>query len=173
MTTVEQNRAAQVAPAPRSDANLTDRWAIFDLVARYDDAVNRRDVPEFRSLWTDDAVWEIGDPKPRRVEGAEEIIATWQMMLGKLAWLFRGTFAGVATIDGDRATGRWPCIKTGTFAKEKDGDEIGYDNRAVFEDIYVRNDGRWYFQTRRSLYLWLSNEKLPGSAVKLGEELLA
>jgi hypothetical protein len=61
---------------------------------------------------------------------------------------------------------RWPCIETGAFADGK-----GYDNRALYEDHCVRSGGRWRFQHRRYLYLWLSSEPLPGAPVALGDEL--
>jgi SnoaL-like domain len=69
------------------------------------------------------------------------------MLLGT-KWLFRGSFVGVLQIDGDDATGRWPCVETGTFSDGK-----GYDNRAIYEDIYVRRIGRWWFKERRYVYL--------------------
>ena len=169
---LDKNRTSQTPPAPQATGDLTDRWAIFDLVARYDDAANRRDVAEFKALWAEDAVWEVGDPKPLYVQGAAKIAETWQSMLHELAWLFRGSFAGVVTIEGEKAAGRWPCIETGTYAETKDGAEVGYDNRSVFEDVYVKRDGHWLFQHRRYLYLYLSSQKLPGDAVKLGAELL-
>jgi ketosteroid isomerase-like protein len=140
----------------------SDQSAISDLVARFDDAVNRRDVAEFSGLWADDAVWEIEQPMPMRTVGAQEIVATWQMMLAGTKWLFRGSFAGVLQIGGDRASGRWPCVETGTFSDGK-----GYDNRAIYEDIYIKRNDRWLFQHRRYVYLWLSSEPLPGGAVPL------
>jgi ketosteroid isomerase-like protein len=145
-----------------------DHLAIHDLVARFDDAVNRRDAAEFGRLWAPDAVWEIGDPRPMRIGGAEAILSTWRGMIDGTRWLFRGSFAGVVTLDGDRGVGRWPCIETGVFA---DGES--YDNRALYEDIYVREEGRWLFGHRRYLYLWLSSETLRGAAVRLGEEIAA
>lgn len=140
----------------------SDRAAITDLVARFDDAVNRRDVAEFSSLWCNDAVWEIEAPMRMRTEGAAQIVATWQQMLGGTKWLFRGSFAGVLQVSGDEASGRWPCIETGTFADGK-----GYDNRAIYEDRYVRQDDRWLFQHRRYVYLWLSSDTVPGAPIAL------
>jgi ketosteroid isomerase-like protein len=133
--------------------------AISQLVARFDDAVNRRDVAEFAQLWAPDATWEIGEPMPLHVEGAANIVKTWQQMLGGTQWLFRGSFAGVVDVQGDRASGRWPCIETGTFVDGK-----GYDNRAMYQDSYALRQGAWLFQSRKYIYFWLSNEKLPGSA---------
>ena len=142
------------------------RTAIAHLVARFDDAVNRRDASEFAALWAPDAVWEIGDPMPMHTQGADAIVATWKGMLGGTRWLFRGSFMGVVTIHDDHASGRWPCIETGTFADGRD-----YDNRALYEDIYVRVEDRWLFRHRRYLYLWLSDERLPGGPVALGLEI--
>jgi ketosteroid isomerase-like protein len=144
-----------------------DRLAIGQLVAAFDDAVYRKNAAEFARLWVPDAIWEIGVPRPMRVEGASEITATGQRMIAGTKWLFRGSFAGVVSLKGDTATGRWPCIETGTFANGQ-----GYDNRAIYEDIYSKADGRWLFLHRRYLYLWLSSESLPGDPVPLGEELL-
>jgi ketosteroid isomerase-like protein len=135
---------------------------ISQLVARFDDAVNRRDLEEFKSLWARDSVWEIGEPMPLRVEGADAIAATWAKMVEATQWLFRGSFVGVLEIDGDQAKGRWPCVETGTF---KDG--RGYDNRAFYDDRYLRINGIWLFQRRHYTYLWLSTEQLPGAPVAL------
>jgi ketosteroid isomerase-like protein len=140
----------------------SDHAAITELVARFDDAVNRRDVSEFSTLWADEAVWEIEAPMAMKTIGAMQIVATWQQMLAGTKWLFRGSFAGVLRVDGDTASGRWPCIETGTFVDGK-----GYDNRALYEDRYVRRQGQWLFLHRRYVYLWLSSEPLPGAPVAL------
>ena len=168
----QPDREKQTPPAQRSAASMPDLWAIHDLVARFDDAVNRRDKGEFSKLWAQDAIWEIGHPRPLHVEGAGAIIETWSTMLFGSEWMFRGSFAGVVGVDGAKATGRWPCIETGTLLRP-DKSPQGYDNRAVYEDEYVKSDGMWLFQRRRYLYLWLSTQQVPGSPVKLGPEILS
>ncbi len=142
-----------------------DRLDIADLVARFDDAVNRRDTDEFAALWSPNAVWEIGEPMPMRVEGAPTIVETWKGMIAHTTWLFRGSFAGVVTLEGNRARGRWPCVETGTFAATADTPERGYDNRAIYDDLYVREDGGWLFSHRRYVYLWLSTDTMPGGPI--------
>lgn len=143
-------------------AKPSDRAAITDLVARFDDAVNRRDAAEFRALWADDTVWEIEAPMAMETVGAARIVATWQQMLGGTKWLFRGSFGGVLRVDGDTATGRWPCVETGTFADGK-----GYDNRAIYEDRYARIQGQWLFAHWRYVYLRLSSDPLSCAPVAL------
>lgn len=159
------------APPSREADKLSDGAAIMDLVARFDDAVNRKDVAEFRGLWVTDAVWEIGDPLPMRAEGRDMIVDTWTKMVAGTEWLFRGSFMGVIDVTGDTATGRWPCVETGTFKAQGDKPARGYDNRALYVDRYVKQLGKWYFSHRRYLYLWLSNETLPGGAVALGKDI--
>ena len=171
MTSGNTEAALQTAPPPRVAESMTDLEAIHNLVARFDDAVNRRDKGEFGKLWAQDAVWEIGDPRPLHVEGADEIVSTWSKMLFGSEWMFRGSFAGVVTVDGAAGAGRWPCIETGTLILPDATSPQGYDNRAVYEDIYVKKDGTWLFSRRRYLYLWLSTDTLPGRPVKLGAEL--
>lgn len=162
----------QTSPLRRKPDSLPDHSAILDLVARFDDAVNRRDRAEFRSLWADDAIWEIGDPRPMRTQGADQITENWYNMTDQFEWLFRGSFAGVVILDGDNGTGHWPCVETDAYAK-RDGNnpQPGYDNRAVYEDTYIRRDVQWFFSRRRYLYLWLSSQALPGHAVSLGKEI--
>lgn len=147
-----------------------DRMAIFDLVARFDDAVNRRDVEEFAALWAEEAVWQIGDPMQLLVSGRGEIVETWRRMVAGTVWLFRGSFAGVVTLNGAYARGRWPCVETGTFAKTDARDATGYDNRAIYDDLYVKRGDRWLFLHRRYVYLWLSSDTLPGAPVPLMDE---
>ena len=146
--------------------SLKDSAAITEIVARFDDAVNRRDVEEFHNLWIDNAIWEICDPMYMHVEGRDTIVETWKDMVAGTKWLFRGSFTGVVRVFGDQAIGRWPCIETGTFL-----DGRGYDNRSIYEDVYIRTPIGWKFKRRRYLYLWLSNEMLPGHAVPMGEEI--
>lgn len=165
------DEARSASPSARAHQNMSDRDAITDLVARFDDATNRRDAAEMRALWADDGVWEIMEPRPMRVDGGDRIVATWLSMLGALDWFFRGSFAGVVSVEGDRATGRWPCVETGRFGPASDRPGQGYDNRSIYEDVYVRRDDGWVFARRRYLYLWLSEGDLPGAGVPLGPEL--
>ncbi|MDX2065616.1 MAG: nuclear transport factor 2 family protein [Fimbriimonadaceae bacterium] len=139
---------------------MTDYEEIAILVAKFDEAVNRRRIELFDTLWSEDASWEIRNPMPMRVETCAKIIETWQQMLGGTKWLFRGSFLGTVTINGDTASGRWPCVETGEFA-----DGTPYDNRAYYEDTYVRTDAGWRFRSRSYHYLWLSRSPLVGDVI--------
>ena len=170
MPQIGNQRSSQSPPPARAANTMTDMWAVHDLVARFDDAVNRRDRDEMRKLWAEDSVWSIGHPRPMSVRGADQIIETWWQMTISSEWMFRGSFAGVVTIDGTTGTGRWPCIETGNLAAIPDGPPPGYDNRAIYEDVYVKIGGTWLFGSRNYIYLWLSTDKVAGAPVKLEED---
>ena len=77
------NRSLQTAPFRRKPDTLPDELAIFDRVARFDDAANRRGRGEFRSFWADDAAWETGTPHPMQTPGADRITETLYPMAGQ------------------------------------------------------------------------------------------
>ena len=154
-------------------SGTSDREEIGQLVARFDDATNRGDVEGFRALSAEDAVWEIMEPRPMRAEGVDAIVAKWQALLDVAQWFFRGSFVGVVDVDGDTALGRWPCVETSTIAAPADAAHSGYDNRAFYEDAYVRRNGAWLFSRRRYVCFYISDAPLPGRAVPLTRDLLS
>ena len=169
MAEPQMARESQTVPLPRTAGSMIDLLAIYDLVARFDDAVNRRDKDEFRTLWAEDGVWEIGPPRELSLQGADRITDIWYKMTMSAEWMFRGSFAGVVTLDGSTGHGRWPCIETGNLGVKANGPPPGYDNRAIYEDLYIKTDDIWLFKKRHYVYLWLSTNELPGAPVKLTE----
>ena len=144
-----------------------DRAAIEMLVAQLDDAVNRRDLGDFGSLWTPDAVWEIAEPRPMRVEGAQAIGQAWERTIAGTEWLFRGSSERMAYAEHAQRAGRRHCTEAGTFHAN-----AGYDNCPVHEDLNADAEGQWLFRPRRYLCLGLSSGPPLGSAVFLANEPL-
>jgi len=149
--------------------------AIFDLMARFDDAIIRRDAEAFRSLWIEDGVWEIGqfnphgskDIAPLRAQGIDQILAAQRQFGALNAFFFRTTLRGVIDLAGDQATARTPTTE---YARRHDGH--GYNNVALYDDELVRRDGTWLFAARRYYYLWIDSQSpIPGSAVPLPDAL--
>lgn len=146
---------------------LTDEAEVRALAAAFSDACNRGDVADFRKLWTDDAVWEIGDPLPAQAVG---IAAIAQMLEGLLAaWEFfvQMTHSGVVTIDGDHARARWTVQET---ARGRGGDRC-YNNFALYEDEMVRTQAGWRFTRRKYDYIYLDDAELHGKSFRLPADL--
>lgn len=137
---------------------VEDELYIRNLVARFTDAVNERDIASFRQLWTDDAVWEIGPPLQSRAEGVDEIAALLSRLLQTEQYFLQMTHSGVIEIEGDRATARFVERERGR------GESSYYDSLAVYEDVLVREGDGWRFAKRFYRYRFLDQSPLGGEA---------
>ena len=137
---------------------VEDELSIRNLVARYTDAVNERDIPAFRQLWTDDAVWEIGPPLQSRAEGIDEVVALLRRLLKAEQYFMQMTHSGVIEIKGDRATARFGERERGR------GESSYYDSLAVYKDVLVREADGWRFAKRSYHYRFLDQSPFGGDA---------
>ena len=137
---------------------VEDELSIRNLVARFTDAVNERDIAGFRQLWTDDAVWEIGPPLQSRAEGVDEIVALLRRLSQAEQYFMQMTHSGVVEIKGDRAT-------AGFVERERGrGESSYYDSLAVYEDVLVREANGWRFANRFYRYRFLDQSPFGGEA---------
>ena len=137
---------------------------IRDLAARFSDAVNRRDFDAFGDLFTENGVWEIGEPFPSRAAGRENVATMLRNLWAPWDFFFQMTHTGVIDVAPDRqtATARWQMQEV---ARSPDGSQ-SYDNLAMYDDRLVRtHDGSWRFAERRYRYIWLSSADLVGRSI--------
>ena len=152
-----------VSPDPQSLKRLVDQDAIRTLQARFDDAVIRRDITSFRSLWAADAVWEIDPPLKLHAEGVDAILKALAAFDTLNEFFFRTTGYGVIALDGDKARATVPTTEFG-----RRGEGKVYGNVALYQDELVRQNGAWVFSARRYYYLWLDTDSpMPGQVVPL------
>lgn len=136
--------------------------SIRDLVARYSDAVNRRDEPAWRATWATSSEWHLlGATKT----GRDDIVAHWLDLMATLPFVLQFPVFGLvdfpdapdapdephdvrSTASITSATGRW-YVQEVSQRPERAGLSFG-----VYHDHYVVEDGRWRFARRRfdSLY---------------------
>ena len=169
----------QIPPTNETEATalrqLLDENAILNLMARFDDAVIRQDTETFRSLWVEDGIWEIGtfnpeqskDINPLHAQGLEQVTAALQQFRNLNVFFFRTSLRSVITINADQATARTPGTE---YARRHDGH--GYNNVAMYQDELKKQDGNWFFVSRRYYYVWVdSSTPIPGSAIPLPTSL--
>lgn len=137
---------------------VEDELSIRNLVARYTDAVNQRDIGAFRGLWAENAVWEIGPPLQSRAEGLDEIVALLSRLLQAEKYFMQMTHSGVIEIKGDQATARFAERERGR------GESTYYDCLAVYEDVLVRETDGWRFTKRFYHYRFLDQSPFGGEA---------
>lgn len=94
----------------RRETVLADELAIRDLVSRYADAVNRRDLQLWRSTWAPHAEWHIAG---RAIAGREAICEYWEAAMSGFEGVIQMVAQGTVTISEDRAAGAWTIWEVG------------------------------------------------------------
>ena len=138
--------------------------AVRDLIARFDDAINRRDMHTFHGLWTADAVWDIRTMSTST--GPDAITATIAGMLDNWEVFFQLSGEAVIESDGDQVLARSPMWE---FGRSHGGQS--YSGYALNADRFVTGANGWRF-ARRTWYPMLVNQAdIPGNAIALPEEV--
>ena len=137
-----------------SDQELRDELEIRNLVARYSDAVGRRDEKTWGATWATDGVWKVG---PITATGRGEIVATWTRLMDTFRFVTQHPTSGVVEISGGDATGRWQVLELGWPASGDPTSTIG-----VYEDRYHRTDEGWRFASRAFHIVYMGAPDLTG-----------
>lgn len=122
--------------------SVADELAIRNLVARYADAVWRRDGDAWEATWATEGTWTL--PGGHEVAGRNNIRAAWERAMSRYPTVVQLIHQGEIRFDDHAATGRWYLSERGTTV---DGDPI--DHVGAYDDTYIAGDGGWRFLTRR------------------------
>lgn len=123
-------------------SRLGDRSAIEDLVSRWADAVNQRDVNAIVPLLTSDVEWTVPGLEP--AQGVEAVVDLLGRLLANAPVVVQLVHQGLVDFDGSHATGRWYCSENGLSHSG-----TPFAVTAVYHDRYVRNGNDWRFAARR------------------------
>lgn len=151
-----------VPTADRTLTTLRDEAAVRRVIEGYADAITRRDVAAFGALYATDAVWTIGPPVDRRVEGREAIIAELATPIAATDFLIFTVSNIVISVHDDIALSRATVHEFGRFA---DGGAAfgvpGMDVRALYQDELRRDGDSWLFTKRKYSILYADNTTVP------------
>tara|TARA_R110000823_G_scaffold130015_12_gene257892 strand:- start:3990 stop:4418 length:429 start_codon:yes stop_codon:yes gene_type:complete len=117
-----------------------DDLALRNLMARYVDGVNRFDADTWIDTWAADGVWNLlGNP----VSGRDNILALWQQMMQSFEFALLLPNSSLYEVEGDTAHGHW-------YLREYGRDHAGNRSALIsrYDDICVRENGRWLFSRR-------------------------
>ncbi|XAH22139.1 nuclear transport factor 2 family protein [Xylophilus sp. GW821-FHT01B05] len=137
---------------------IEDELAIRNLAARFTDAVNERDTAAFRELWTDDAVWEIGQPFPSSAHGIEAIVEMLTRLLAPKPLFIQLTHSGVVSFTGESSA----CARFAERERGK-GEQDYYENLAIYRDELVKQSNGWRFKRRSYEYRFLDTSAFTGT----------
>ena len=124
-----------------------DEFLIHKLVARYADAVNRRDEKAWAATWAEKAVWQL--PTQPETRGRESIVELWAGAMKTLPFVVQLVHHGVVHVNGDLATGTWYLNEHMKFSEG-----AGVLNIGCYKDQYTRASGEWLFAERRYTILY-------------------
>ena len=140
----------------KRDQQWQDEQDIRNMLERYSDTVNRRDWATYRSFWTNDAVWDLGEPINVRKEGIEDIMTEVQRAVNSMSFFVQMPHAIVVEVNGDQATTGTTLNEMGRALDGKSGMFI----LAMYTDNLIRQNGSWLF-TRRTYKVFYFDGSAP------------
>ena len=134
---------------------------IRNLVARYADAIHRRDPAGWGDTWAEDGIWRLpglDDPAEQiTMTGRDTLVAAWQAAMAGFPFVWHAIHSGHIAWDGDAPTGRWYLSERLLTA-----DGQGLEIFGVYDDRYARTDAGWRFSERTFAILYRGPADLAG-----------
>lgn len=136
---------------------MRDELEIRSLIARYSDAVGRRDEKVWAGTWAADGVWKVG---PNHSTGRDEIVKTWSGLMDLFRFVTQMPTSGMVTVSGDEGTGRWNVLELGWPVAGNPTCTIG-----IYEDVYRRSEEGWCFASRDFHIVYMGAPDLTGMLI--------
>jgi len=125
---------------------IEDRLAIRELLEAYADAVCVVDANAWGATWAEDSVWELPDyPQIGQITGKPNIVAAWVAAMAQYPGIIFIATPGSIVVKGDEAEVR-------SYTSEVFDDQSNAKttrDRGRYDDLVVRQNGRWLFKKRR------------------------
>ncbi len=134
---IQKATSVRSAPGAATDA------ALRQLVARYCDAVVRRDSEAFASAWTEDGVWDRGG---QPATGRQQIHDAFTAVVRPLTWIVQSPAVCVFEVDEASGTGSGRVTFDERFQRRRGGPGALL---GTYHDEYRRDAGQWRFARRR------------------------
>ena len=129
---------------------MNDKQEIEDLLARYADGVNRRDIEAWATVWTEDCLYNLNGEL--EVNGRDAIVSLYAKSMDSVQAMYQLVHNGTVEVDGDAATGRWYVTEYRVMDEETSVFVIG-----VYQDRYARTADGWKFAERHFDQIYLEN----------------
>lgn len=140
-------------------SDLEDRFAIRELVERWSDGTNNHDWEALEALFSEDAVWDVGEPLNFRIQGRREIVAGLREKMRPSQYVVQTPHAIIVTVRGDTASARSTIHEVCRFA-----DGSGLEMMGTYFDELVREPRGWRFR-RRNYRCTILNPQPPAGQV--------
>ena len=143
-------------------AKLCDQAAVRAVVEGCADGVTRGDPAAFGAFFAPEAVWTVGPPMERHVEGKDAIVAALAAPIAAMDFLIFTVSNFVISVDGDVAHSRATVHEYGRFS---DGGKAygvpALDVHALYDDELRRDGDGWLFTKRKYTFLYVDAASVP------------
>jgi len=137
--------------------DLSARVHVRELLDRYHAGINTRDFDLLATLFTGDAVWEVGPEPAIHVRGRDAIMAKLHETVGRQELLVQANFAMmIDVVDRDHARAHSTIIELGRAASG------GMQVIAAYDDELVRVGGRWRYARHKMTVKLANDASVPG-----------
>jgi SnoaL-like domain len=119
-----------------------DELAVRNLVARYCDAVCRRNPTAWAATWTPDCSWDLGGG--RVVTGRKAALELWTSAISRYPWVAQLAPTGTVEVTGDTGRGSWWVLELNHLPDGAGALHLGH-----YDDEYRRTEEGWQFASRR------------------------
>jgi uncharacterized protein (TIGR02246 family) len=143
---------------------MTDEAAVRRVIEGYADAVTHRDVDAYAAMYAPDAVWVVGPPIDRHVEGRDAIVAELSTEIARLDFFVFTVGNIVISVDGDVATSRSTVHELGRAREDAPPGLPAMEVRATYDDELRRDGDRWVFAQRKYSIFYLDTNVPTGQA---------
>jgi len=151
-----------------SAASLEAISAARQLVARFNDAINRSDFAAYHDLWTPEGILDLrGLPDiAGPIKGAQAIVNAIKPMRESWEFFFQMTGEVYVEQDGDIIVARSPMWEFGRTAEGK-----GYSAHSINVDEITQTPEGWRLARRIWYGVLINNDNLPGTSIPLPTDL--
>lgn len=135
------------------------KMELGELVDTFACAGDEKDLETLLSCFAEDGEITIIDSKGNEIahySGMAEIRKGYRGLLGEYTTLYHLNGQKMFTVDGDKASGKVYCQEF-LIHTYKSGVSNTLDQGAVYEDEYVKLDGKWLIKTRKGTVKWLND----------------
>ena len=136
---------------------VRDELEIRNLVARYSDAVGRRDEQAWANTWASDAGWSVG---PTRASGREHIVKTWSGLMALFRFVTQMPQSGFIELEGETARGTWQVMELGWPQAGDATCTLG-----IYDDRYRLTSEGWRFSERTFHIVYMGPPDLSGRLI--------
>ena len=160
---------AQTAPKAKlmQDASFSsrlqvieDQIALKNLVDTFSVLADKKDTQAQTLLFTEDATVDsyVNGQRVSALKGRQQIGAAFAAYLSNFSTVYHHNGQQTLTLAGDKATGVSYCLVT--LIGDEKGQKVTTASGVIYQDEYVRANGRWLIARRTSTFAWQEKRAL-------------